>query len=618
MGFLAVTILTGLSSAASLFLVAAGLSIIFGVTRIVNFAHGSLYMLGSYIGYSFASRVGGSYLGFWGSIILAAVCVGLVGIAMEVLILRRIYKAPELFQLVATFGIVLIVQDAVVYLWGPLDLLGPQAPGLEGSISIGGDLMPKYQLALIVIGAGVMAGLWWLFRASRWGLQVRAATADRDMLGALGVDQSRLFTSVFFLGAALAGLAGALQLPFSAVTHRADINIIAQAFVVVVVGGMGSIVGAFLAAIIIGELNAFGILIYPQITLVLLFAIMAVVLMIRPWGLLGKPEASPAPESGDIGRERGGGGWPYALLAAAAILLAVALPFIAPEYVTILARDILIMALFAGSLHFFMHNGGMVSFGHAAYFGLGAYGAALASTYFGFAMFPSIGLGIVMALLGGLIFGWLCVRLTGVYLAMLSLAFAQIAWSMTFLFANITGGENGLVGIWPPDWASGTTIFYFICLAVCALGLGIMRYLTWSPFGRVLRAGRDSPLRVEAIGIDLRTQRWLALAIGGAFAGVAGGLFSFAHGSVFPTEIGIGRSVDALMIVLLGGVAWLDGPIVGAITFMGLQDQVSKLPYWQTILGLLIIGICMIAPGGIVGAVRSYTIDRVRRAPIAE
>jgi len=148
----------------------------------------------------------------------------------------------------------------------------------------------SYDLFLVALGPAVLAGLWLLFRTTRWGLLVRAATEDREMVAALGVRQAGLFTSVLFLGAALAGLGGAIQLPREAVNLGMDLNIIAEAFVVVVVGGMGSILGAYLAALLIAQLGAFGILIFPKVTLVLLFLVMAVVLVLRPQGLLGRPE----------------------------------------------------------------------------------------------------------------------------------------------------------------------------------------------------------------------------------------------------------------------------------------------------------------------------------------
>ncbi|MEX0760694.1 MAG: branched-chain amino acid ABC transporter permease, partial [Tistlia sp.] len=260
--FYFIQFLNGLASASNLFLIACGLSIIFGVTRIVNFAHGSFYMLGAYFAFSLTAWMMpalGQALGFWLAIPVAALGVGLFAVVMELLLLRRIYRSHELFQLLATFGVVLIVQDLVPAIWGPEELFGPRAPGFSSFVTILGFRFPEYQLVLIGAGPLVLGGLWLLFNRTRWGTLVRAATEDREMVGALGVNQSVLFTGVLFLGGALAGLAGALQTPVEPANPFMDINIIAEAFVVTVVGGMGNVLGAFLAALIIAQLQAFGI-----------------------------------------------------------------------------------------------------------------------------------------------------------------------------------------------------------------------------------------------------------------------------------------------------------------------------------------------------------------------
>ncbi|MBS0509503.1 MAG: branched-chain amino acid ABC transporter permease, partial [Proteobacteria bacterium] len=309
-------LLNGLAGASTLFLVAAGLSLIFGVTRIINFAHGSLYMLGLYVAYSSVEHLAGA-IGFWPALLLAPLAVGLLGAAVERLLLRRIYRAPELLQLLATFALVLIIKDAALWLWGPEELFGPRAPGLlAGAVNLLGRRFPAYDLLLIAIGPLVLALLTLLLRRTHWGRLVRAATQDREMLGALGVNQAWLFTGVFALGAALAGLGGALQLPREPASLELDMLTIGAAFVVVVVGGMGSLPGAFVAALLIAELKAACIwlgvvqvagleLHFPKLTLVVEFLVMAVVLVWRPWGLLGRPQGAArglgAPEAPPAG-----------------------------------------------------------------------------------------------------------------------------------------------------------------------------------------------------------------------------------------------------------------------------------------------------------------------------
>jgi branched-chain amino acid transport system permease protein len=611
--FLVAQFLNGLASASSLFLVASGLSIIFGVTRIVNFAHGAFYMLGAYVAYTLATTIPQPF-GFWLALPLSALFVAVIGALVEMTVLRRIYAAPELFQLLATFGLTLMVEDLVVMIWGPEDLLGPRAPGLEGAIPIMGQLFPTYDLLVIAMGPLVLVGLWLLFHRTRWGVLVRAATQDRTMVAALGVNQKWLFTSVFTLGIFLAALGGALQIPREAVHHALDLQIIVEAFVIVVIGGLGNVLGAFLAAVLIAELNAFGILLFPKISLVLVFLVMAAVLVVRPWGLLGRPDAESRPSIGHAVeplRRMGPAGLTVSALLVAALA---ALPLVAGPYLVTVTMELLIFALFAASLHLMMGVGGMVSFGHAAYFGLGAYGAALLVRFLGVPMEIGILFGPLLALAGGLLFGWFVVRLSGVYLAMLTLAFAQIVWSVIFQWYDVTGGDNGILGIWPAKWAADPRVYYYVVLALCVVGLIAIRRVIFSPFGYGVRGCRDSVLRAEAIGIDRRRIQWMCFALAGAFAGVAGTLYAYLKGSVFPDVISIATSVDGLVMVLLGGIQTVAGPIVGAVAYKALSIYMtSQIDYWQLILGGLIVVLVVAFPEGIAGFWQMRVAPRLRR-----
>jgi branched-chain amino acid transport system permease protein len=189
------------------------------VTRIVNFAHGAFYMLGAYVAFTLTERFSGA-LGFWGGIVAAALIVAALGVLVEMVLLRRIYHAPELFQLLATFGLTLMVEDLVVLIWGPDDLLGRRAPGFKGAVDFFGQNIPELRPVPDRARAVVLGVLWLLFQRTRWGVLVRAATQDRDMVAALGVNQKWLFTSVFALGVFLAALGGALQIPRDAVQSR--------------------------------------------------------------------------------------------------------------------------------------------------------------------------------------------------------------------------------------------------------------------------------------------------------------------------------------------------------------------------------------------------------------
>ena len=617
MSSIVLQVLTGLASASALFLVGSGLSLIFGVTRIVNFAHGSFYMLGLYGAVALTGFFAAGPLGWWGGVLLAALAVAALGAVIETLLLRRLYGAPELYQLLATFALVLVIRDAALWLWGADDLLGPKSPGMTGSVLLLDQRFPSYDIFSIFVGPVVLLGLWLLLTRTRWGLLVRAATQDREMVGALGVNQRWLFTSVFALGTFLAALGGALAMPHEPANLNLDLALIGEAFVVVVVGGMGSIGGAFLAAIVVamvkafciaaGEVSVFGAP-FPlsKLTLVAEFLVMAVVLVWRPWGLFGKPQGAvrgaaaleqplrPLPKA-----------WRNAGWAALAALAFVALLDGPAPYALVLMIDLLIAVLFAASLHFLMGPSGMHSFGHAAYFGLGAYGAALCFKALGLPMEASLLLAPLLAAAGAFVFGWFCVRLSGVYLAMLTLAFAQIVWSVVFQWDALTGGSNGLVGIWPSPWLVPKPAYYLLVLAFTVAGCGLLVRMLHAPLGLALRGSRDSPVRAAAIGIRVPRLQWLAFVIAGTIAGLAGALFAFAKGTISPETLGVGKSVDGLVMVLLGGVQAVSGPWVGAALFTWLQDTVARqTDYWRALLGVVMLVLVLVFPLGVAGGIK--------------
>ena len=606
-GFLLVQALSGLASASSLFVIASGLTLVFGVTRIVNFAHGSFYMLGAYVAVTVVPwmlELDRSPWLFFAGVLVSAGVVGLLGVAMELLLLRRIYKVPELFQLLATFGVVLMVQDAVLRIWGPVDIPGPRAPGLRHGVEILGQRFPAYELFLIFVGPAVLALLWLLMHRTRFGILIRAATRDREMVGALGVNQALLFTGTLFLGAFLAGLGGALQIPRTSASGQMDITVIAEAFVVTVIGGMGSVPGAFVAALLIGLLQAFGVLIFPKITLVLVFLLMAAVLVVKPWGLLGRPE----PAGGRAALPEGilspcGFGRMERVILALVLAAVLALPLLGDAYTLKVATEVLVFALAAFSLNFLVGNGGIVSFGHAAYFGLGAYAAGLLVTRAGFAMEPAL---VAAPVAGGLfaaLFGFFVVRLSGIYLAMLTLAFAQIAYAVCFQWVEVTGGDNGVVGVWPSAWASSREAYFYLVAACAILAILALRHVIHAPFGATLRAARDSEQRADAIGVNVRMHRWLGFTLAGAAAGLAGGLYAFSKGSIDPTLLGIPMSVDFLAMILLGGIQTVMGPVIGAAAFHAIKDVLMPLTdYWRFLLGASIIALVLLFPRGLGGA----------------
>ena len=272
-----------------LFIVASGLTLIFGVLRILNFSHGSMYMLGAYMAWQITRWLGGAPGSFWIAALGAAASVGLLGALIERLLLRHLYRRPELYQLLFTYALVLILGDVAKIVWGTQQLSVNRPPLLEGSFQLFGATVVHYNLFVILIGPTIALLFWLLLNRTGIGRMIRAAAYDREMLGALGVDVGRLYLIMFTVGAFLAGLGGALVTPVRSIVPGMDVEIIVEAFIVVVIGGLGSFWGTFLGALIFGQVLAFGILVLPGFSIFAVFALMAVILIARPSGLLGRP-----------------------------------------------------------------------------------------------------------------------------------------------------------------------------------------------------------------------------------------------------------------------------------------------------------------------------------------
>jgi branched-subunit amino acid ABC-type transport system permease component len=286
-----IQVLNGITFAMFLYLIAAGLSIVFGVINIVNFAHGSLYMLGAFFTYSLIHKL--NFTGnFFLTLLIGPALVGLVGLVMEFILLRRIYEAPHFLQLLMTYGVVLIIQDLVKYFWGGLGeefvKSVPPPPFLAKSIDILGHPFPSYYLFTIMCGFALAYLIWWFLERSAIGSLIRAAATEKEMLNALGINVKLLYTLVFGLGAFLGGLGGALAAPVRAAYPGMGVEVIVECFIVVVVGGLGRVQGALVAALIIGQLEVFGIMFLEELSMVFIYLLMAIVLLYKPTGLFGK------------------------------------------------------------------------------------------------------------------------------------------------------------------------------------------------------------------------------------------------------------------------------------------------------------------------------------------
>jgi branched-chain amino acid transport system permease protein len=453
---------------------------------------------------------------------------------------------------------------------------------------------------MIALGPLVWLGLHLLLKRSLLGQRLRAATQDRHMLAALGVNPKPLMLGAVVLGCALAGLGGALQLPREPAHLQMDMNVIVETFVVVVTGGLGSIGGAFVAALLIGLVHVFGVGVFPQATLVMVFLTMAVVLVFRPQGLNGLSVASLEGVRETAQKFRGLGlrrRWTWAI--ALVVVLLASLAWLGGPYWQTLAADALILMMFGISLQAMMALGGLVSFGHAAFFALGAYGAALSHSLWGASLPLALAAGCAAALAVAAVFGVAVVRSSGVYLAMLSLALAQVIWAGATQWISLTGGDNGIIGLTLVG-EDVRPLFYALLVALALIAVLALRRLGQSVMGAALQAVRDASLRAAASGLPVGWLKYRIFVESAVLAGLAGGLFAAHKGAVFPSLAAVSTSVDALLVVLLGGVHQLWGAVVGSalLSYAG-AELGREVTYWRGLLGCFIMLIMVASPSGL-------------------
>ena len=312
--------------------------------------------------------------------------------------------------------------------------------------------------------------------------------------------------------------------------------------------------------------------------------------------------------------------WGLPLLVAAALVV----PALGSRFYTFLANDVLIWALFATSLNLLVGYTGLVSFGHAAYFGIGAYTTGILMKKLGASFLLALPAAGLLAGAIALVFGFFCVRLTRIYFAMLTLAFAQIVWAICFKWNEVTGGEQGMPEIPYPslDWMARLPLlrdlrtsdhFYLVCVVIVALCLWLLRRVVGSPFGRMLTTIRENAERAEFIGVNVRRYELAAFVLAGAFAGLAGGLFGIFNRGVFPDFAYWTKSSEVLIMTLLGGMGTFYGPALGALVLILLNQQiVSYTEYWPFVLGAILIVLLFVFPGGLAGAAGTLA-HRLRR-----
>src|SRR6202162_4369625 len=397
-------LLNGLVYGVLLFLIAAGLSLIFGLMNVVSLAHGSFFMLGAYFGLSIFKITGS----FWLALMLAPIPVIVLGVLMELVFLRPLYRRGHLDQVLLTFGFTFVFLDIVQTLWGRTVLRLPVPTALQGTVQLGLGVFSAYRLFLIGFGFAIALMLWLFLERSRIGAMVRAGVDNAVMAAGLGANIPALFTGIFGFGVALAALGGIVAAPVLGLYPGMDTVILIPAFIVIVIGGMGSLRGAFVGSVLIGIADTFGKAYFQSVALFLIYLAMTIVLLIRPQGLFGikYSDVSIAPAVATTSA-------PATTQTRAAGLVVVAglaaLPFLLGDYPRALVAEIFIFAIFAMSLDLLLGFTGLMSLGHAAFFGLGAYAVAVLGAQFGLNGWLGVAAGMAVAGCGAALIGFFCV-----------------------------------------------------------------------------------------------------------------------------------------------------------------------------------------------------------------
>jgi branched-chain amino acid transport system permease protein len=605
-------LLNGLVYGVLLFLIAAGLSLIFGLMNVVSLAHGSFFMLGAFFGLSIFKITGS----FWLALVLAPIPVVVLGVSMELLFLRPLYRRGHLDQVLLTFGFTFVFLDLVQTLWGRTVLRLPVPDALQGTVQIGLGVFSAYRLCLIGFGFAIALLLWLFLERSRIGAMVRAGVDNAVMAAGLGANIPALFTGIFGLGVALAALGGIAAAPVLGLYPGMDSEILIPAFIVIVIGGMGSLRGAFVGSLLIGIADTFGKAYFQSIALFLIYLAMTAVLLIRPQGLFGikYTDISIAPAIATTSR-------PSTVQRSAAELLVLlallALPLLLTDYPRALIAEIFIFAIFAMSLDLLLGFTGLMSLGHAAFFGLGAYAVAVLGMQFGLNAWLGVAAGIAVAGCGAALIGFFCVRTGGIPFLMLTLAFSQLVFSVALKWRDVTGGSDGIAIAERPSFfgydLSHSLVMYFMALSFFALTYWGLRRLLNAPLGHAFVGIRENEQRMMAIGYPTRAYKLLSFTIAGAIAGLAGGLYAIFNGFISADAVYWTASGDILIMTMLGGAGTLIGPALGAAIVLLMKNVVSSYSdHWLAIIGVTFICCVMFFPGGLWGSLQKLRWRGVR------
>ena len=591
----------GLIIGAFYVLMALGLSLILNLSNVINFAHGGFLVIGGYIAYTITP-----YIGFWGALLLAPLLTAIIGLVVERVLIRPLYGRDPLYSLLLTFGLAFMIEDGTRFIWGPQGKPVTIPPFLAQPLSNDLFFITGYRLFMVAVVMIAVALLFLLLRYTRLGVRIRAGTLDLETVAALGINVQMLRSLNFAVGIFLAGLSGVLAAGQLGLEPTMGTGLLMPSFIAIIVGGIGSLPGTLARRL--ADRSGVGIDrgIFPGR---------------QRSGDLCLDGGGAAVASARIVRRRRNdelsSEQTRKLIALAAIWAAL---LFAPYWMaplggyTALATRVLVLGLAAMSVNFLLGFTGVLSFGHAAYFGLGAYGAGLTLKF----LAPSTPLALLAGmLLGGLcgaILGTLIVRRRGVYFAMVTIAFGQVFYYIAFQWSSLTGGDDGLrgfsrqpidFGLFKLDILSNANNFYYFVLFCFALVVGAMGFILRSPFGRTMIAIRENERRSRFLGIPVERHIWIAFTLSCFFMGFAGALYALVNNFADPRGLHYSQSGDFVMMAVMGGMRSFWGPLLGAAVFVVLQDYLSSITVnWMSFVGLLFVLVVLFFPRGLLGFIQ--------------
>lgn len=620
-------IANGLALGMAVFLVAAGVTLIFGLLRILNFAQGSFFMLGAYVAFSLMGPSASSIWAFIGAALLAGFVVAALGIVTDTFLFRRLRSYDESYTLIATFALMMLLDGSIKLIWGLNYHSISPPPLLGGVVIVGPVIMPVFSIFITVFGVLVFVLLEVAIHRLWIGKIIQALAHDQWMSGFVGINVPMMLTLTVVAAFFLAGFAGGLLLPNQTLAPTLSHAFLLQAFIAVIVGGLGNIRGAFLAALVIGLVDSLNAVLLPGQPGIAMYLVMGAFLLWRPGGLLSGTAAHTAPAHQAVGASTDWSRYRGALMSAGVAIAVVVgtMPFWANPGMIFLAGVALIAALFALSWNLLFGTTGLATFGHAAFFAIGSYACGLVLKYT--AGHHLLIVLVLVALFGALVafvVGIIALRRTaGIALAILTLALSEIM-RLLVLSSPTLGRDDGIAGIPRPNLELGfvtihlqsTDHYFWFLFATCGTLALALWWLTEGSFGRVLRAIRQDPERTSFLGLKVARFRLIAFTLSGFIATFAGALQAPWVQIVTPASASYLVSMQPMLSTLLGGASFYWGPVVGTVLFFILDQLTSSLAgLSEMFTGGLLLLLVMLAPDGVLGIVGRLRGRKQARTP---